>query len=273
MEASLEREHSACLENFSRVINTVATSGLHARGQGPFAKLQWINRVLAKAERGIAVLRDGECLAALEMKVDLMRKNEALERQMAEAQAAHAARDATLERRLAEAEAALKQFQLAQAAEAKAAADAAAEAEWARVASSPEMAVALAQAAQASQEGAAGAQASQEGAAGAGATTDEEMQDSTGGAESETEAEAEFAPAPAPDAAAAAAPAASAPVGSTGGATTHPRDDEATSPNKNPLKTAKKGVVQHSDSDTTAQQLTFSDEAAAAAPAAAAAAE
>ena len=263
MEASLEREHSACLENFSRVINTVATSGLHARGQGPFAKLQWINRVLAKAERGIAVLRDGECLAALEMKVDLMRKNEALERQMAEAQAAHAARDATLERRLAEAEAALKQFQLAQAAEAKAAADAAAEAEWARVASSPEMAVALAQAAQASQEG----------AAGAGATTDEEMQDSTGGAESETEAEAEFAPAPAPDAAAAAAPAASAPDGSTGGATTHPRDDEATSPNKNPLKTAKKGVVQHSDSDTTKQQLTFSDEAAAAAPAAAAAAE
>ena len=266
MEASLEREHSACLENFSRVINTVATSGLHALGQGPSSKLQWIYRVLAKFERGIAVLRDGECLAALEMKVDLMRKNEALERQMAEAQAAHAAHDATLERRLAEAEAALEQFQLAQAAEAKAAADAAAEAEWARVASSPEMAVALAQAAQAAQEGAAGA--------GAGAPpTDEEMQDSTGGAESETEAEAEFAPAPAPDAAAAAAPAASAPDGSTGGATTHPRDDEATSPNKGPLKNAKKSVVQHSDSDTTAQQLTFSDEAAAAAPAAAAAAE
>ena len=72
------------------------------------------------------------------------------------------------------------------------------------------------------------------------------------------------------DAAAAAAPAASAPDGSTGGATTHPRDDEATSPNKGPLK--KPSVVQHSDSDTTKQQLTFPDEAAAAAPAAAAAA-
>ena len=250
MEASLEREHQACLEGASRVINTVATSGLHALGQGPEVKLQWIYRVLAKFERGIAVLRDGDGLAALEMKVDLMRKNEALARQIS----AHAARDATLELRVAEAEAALEQFQLA-AAETKAVADMA----WA---GSPEMAAALAQAAQ---EGAAGASA--------GAPfTDEEMQDSTGGAESETEAEAEFAPAPAPDAAAAAAPAASAPVGSTGGATTHPRDDEATSPNKNPLKTAKKGVVQHSDSDTTKQQLTFSDEAAAAAPAAAAAA-
>jgi len=254
VEASLEREHQACLEGASRVINTVATSGLHAIGQGPEVKLQWIYRVLAKFERGIAVLRDGDGLAALEMKVDLMRKNEALARQMVEAQAAHAAHDATLELRVAEAEAALEQFQLA-AAETKAVADMA----WA---GSPEMAAALAQAAQ---EGAAGASA--------GAPfTDEEMQDSTGGAESETEAEAEFAPAPAPDAAAAAAPAASAPVGSTGGATTHPRDDEATSPNKNPLKTAKKGVVQHSDSDTTKQRLTYSDEAAAAAPPAAAAA-
>ena len=251
MEASLEREHQACLEGASRVINTVATSGLHAIGQGPEVKLQWIYRVLAKFERGIAVLRDGDGLAALEMKVDLMRKNEALARQMVEAQAAHAAHDATLELRVAEAEAALEQFQLA-AAETKAVADMA----WA---GSPEMAAALAQAAQ---EGAAGASA--------GAPfTDEEMQDSTGGAESETEAEAEFAPAPAPDAAAAAAPAASAPDGSTGGATTRPRDDEATSPNRGPLK--KPSVVQHSDSDPTKQQLTFPDEAAAAAPAAAAA--
>ena len=89
----------------------------------------------------------------------------------------------------------------------------------------------------------------------------------------------EFAPAPAPalapvtpgdaagDAAAAAAPAASAADGSTGGATTHPRDDEATSPNRGPLK--KQSVVQHSDSDPT-KQLTFTDEAAAAAAAAAA---
>jgi hypothetical protein len=69
------------------------------------------------------------------------------------------------------------------------------------------------------------------------------------------------------DAAAAAAPAAFAPEGSTGGAATRPRDHENESPNKGLLK--KPSVVKHSDSDPTAQNLTF----AAAAPAAAAAAE
>jgi hypothetical protein len=68
------------------------------------------------------------------------------------------------------------------------------------------------------------------------------------------------------DAAAAAAPAAFAPEGSTGGAAMRPCDRENESPNKVPLK--KPSVVEHNDSDLTAQHLTF--DAAAAPPAAAA---
>ena len=77
----------------------MANSGVHATGNGPAAKLAWCYRLLAGFERDIAVLRrDDEGLAALDMKVTLMKQlgdeqkaNQALRQQLAEVTAAAAA--------------------------------------------------------------------------------------------------------------------------------------------------------------------------------------
>jgi hypothetical protein len=227
---------------------------MQATGNEPSAKLLWLKRLFAKFEGELGGLRRSE-LRALEMKVGMMEENEILARQMAAAAAEHAARDEALERRLAEAEAALERFQLAAEAQAEAQAVAQAEAQWVAIASSPDAAAALAR------------------AEAVHATTQAEAASSTAGGDAALGAEAEAASTPEPsaqleasgastetDAAATAAPAAFAPEGSTGGAS-RPRDHEGVSPNKNPLK--KLSVVKHSASDPTKQHLAFGAPAAA----------
>jgi hypothetical protein len=249
LERSVAAAFGPFKERLQLLVRTVAEAGMQATGNEPSAKLLWLKRRFAKFEGELGGLRRSE-LRALEMKVGMMEENEILARQMAAAAAAHAARDEALERRLAEAEAALEKFQLA-------AAEAQAEAQWVAIASSPEAEAAFARAEAAASSTAGGDAAPEAEPEAEPLTPDPAQLLEAPGASTET------------GAAAAAAPAACAPEGSTGGAASRPRDHEDESPNKIPLK---KQLVEHGDTAqhlTFIDAAAAAPAAAAAAPAAA----